>query len=302
MKASIIVPAYQAEATLAKCLDSLRAQSLADIEIIVIDDGSADRTGDIADQAARDDTRIRVIHQSNQGVSAARNAGIALTTGEYIAFADADDTLPPDALASLVAIADAEEADLVTGDYADAHTTHTLPPDISRAQMLSALVRCDGRYNAVWAHLYRRAFVLAHGLALPVGIRIGEDVLLNLAAVLAAKRIAHAPQVVYHYLEQPGSAMARSKSGAMAAHAPMLDAMDELLRAHRVKAAHYRDFIELHAGLRHRDGQHTLTKDDLRRIHRGVSPLALPMRQLPLWGMAVLGLGGPLCKRIQQGM
>ncbi len=302
MKVSVIVPAYQAEATLAACLDSLRAQTMDDIEVLVIDDGSTDRTGGIADRVADADARVRVIHQPNRGVSAARNAGILAAAGEYIAFADADDTLPPDALQRLVTVADAREADLVTGDYDDGRTTHALPPDISREEMLSALVRCDGRYNAVWAHLYRRAFLLEHRLTLPEGIRIGEDVLFNLSATLAARRIAHTPQVVYHYAEQPDSAMARSKSGVMAAHVPMLDAMDALLLRHRIKAAHYRDFLELHAGLRHRDGQRALLPDDLRRVNRGIHPMALPIRQLALWGMAALGLGGTLCRRIQQGM
>ncbi len=299
MKVSVIVPAYQAEATLCACLDALRAQTLTDIEMLVIDDGSTDRTGSIADQAAEADARVRVIHQVNRGVSAARNVGMSAATGAYIAFADADDTLPPDALAQLVATADAQSADLVTGDYADQHTVHTLSPDVSREQMLSALVRCDGQYNAVWAHLYRRAFLLEHRLTLPEGIRIGEDVLFNLSATLAARHIAHTPQVVYRYAERPDSAMARSKTGAMAAHAPMLDEMDALLRRHRIKATHYRDFMELHAGLRHRDGQRALTADDLRRVNRGISPVALPARQLPLWSMAALGLGGMLCRRIQ---
>ena len=93
---SVIVPVYKSEKYLEKCLDSLTAQTLHDIEILLVDDGSPDRSGEICDRYAEADNRVRVIHQENQGVSAARNAGIEASRGEYIMFVDSDDWVEAD--------------------------------------------------------------------------------------------------------------------------------------------------------------------------------------------------------------
>ena len=92
---SVIVPIYQVEAYLEECLDSILNQTYRQLEIILIDDGSTDRCGDICDRYASRDSRIKVIHQSNQGLSAARNAGMDVATGEYISFIDSDDYIAP---------------------------------------------------------------------------------------------------------------------------------------------------------------------------------------------------------------
>lgn len=92
---SVIVPIYQVEAYLEECLDSILNQTYRQLEIILIDDGSPDRCGDICDRYASQDSRIKVIHQTNQGLSAARNAGMDMATGEYISFIDSDDYIAP---------------------------------------------------------------------------------------------------------------------------------------------------------------------------------------------------------------
>ena len=90
-KISIIVPVYNVEQYLAECIESIRNQSLTDIEIILVDDGSPDNSGAICDDYARKDDRIRVIHKKNGGLSSARNAGLEVAIGEYIGFVDSDD-------------------------------------------------------------------------------------------------------------------------------------------------------------------------------------------------------------------
>ena len=102
MKISVIIPVYNVEPFLPACLDSVLAQTHRDLEIILVDDGSADSSGAICDRYAGMDPRIRVIHQENGGVSLARNRGLELATGELISFIDSDDTLEPDMYEQLV--------------------------------------------------------------------------------------------------------------------------------------------------------------------------------------------------------
>ena len=97
---SVIVPIYNTEKYLAKCLDSLINQTFQSLEIILIDDGSIDNSGKICDEYALNDDRIKVIHKENGGVSSARNAGLDLATGSYIAFVDPDDYIDPDMYAT----------------------------------------------------------------------------------------------------------------------------------------------------------------------------------------------------------
>ena len=90
---SVIVPVYKVEKYLEKCVNSICSQSYSDLEIILVDDGSPDNCGKICDEMALNDQRIRVIHQKNQGLAAARNAGLAIAQGKYVAFVDSDDTI-----------------------------------------------------------------------------------------------------------------------------------------------------------------------------------------------------------------
>lgn len=118
---SIVMPCYNCETSLVRTAECIRAQTVADWELIAVDDGSSDGTDAALDALARADARIRVIHQENGGVSRARNAGMAAARGEWLAFADADDVLPPDALATLLALDDGG-ADILCGAYTIRYT------------------------------------------------------------------------------------------------------------------------------------------------------------------------------------
>ena len=102
---SVIVPAYQAEAYLPQCLESILNQSYENLQILLINDGSQDKTGEICDAYAQKDSRIQVFHKENGGVSSARNVGLSHATGDYIAFCDSDDTLRDAYIAHLVKLA-----------------------------------------------------------------------------------------------------------------------------------------------------------------------------------------------------
>ena len=110
---SIIVPVYKVEKYLPKCVDSILAQTFKDFELILIDDGSPDRCGELCDEYAAKDPRIQVIHQKNQGVSAARNAGLELARGEYIGFVDSDDWIEPEMYETMITAAADKGVDVV---------------------------------------------------------------------------------------------------------------------------------------------------------------------------------------------
>ena len=107
-KVSIIVPIYNVEQYLRRCIDSLLAQTYTNIEIVLVDDGSPDNCGDICDEYAQTDTRIKVIHKKNCGLSAARNSGIEAVSGEWVTFIDSDDWLETDAIECLMGLTDGE--------------------------------------------------------------------------------------------------------------------------------------------------------------------------------------------------
>lgn len=116
-KISIILPVYNTEVYLPECIESILAQTFSDFELLVINDGSADRSGDICEQFALKDSRIKVFHQENKGVSAARNLGLDNAAGEYIMFCDSDDIVMPEWCAELLNLAETTESEVMCGYY-----------------------------------------------------------------------------------------------------------------------------------------------------------------------------------------
>lgn len=116
-KLSVIVPVYNAELTIRKCVDSLLAQTISDFEVVLVDDGSPDRCGSICDEYAQQDPRVKVIHQQNGGVSVARQTGIDNAIGEYTIHVDSDDWVEPTELEELYKKAKEDDADMVICDF-----------------------------------------------------------------------------------------------------------------------------------------------------------------------------------------
>lgn len=114
---SVIVPIYQVEPYLEKCVDSILAQTYSELEVILVDDGSPDNCGAICDRYAEQDTRVHVVHKENGGVSSARNAGLDAASGTYVMFTDADDCPDPDLVETMVRALEQNDADLVTVDF-----------------------------------------------------------------------------------------------------------------------------------------------------------------------------------------
>ncbi len=196
-KVSVIIPVYNVEAYLRQCLDSVVNQTLKDIEIICVDDGSTDGSAAILKEYATKDERIKILTQSNSGAGAARNAGIARATGEWITFCDADDWIEPDAIEKMVAAAQREDADCVCcGMLRDwRNGTSVFRPFDEMGP--------SDTYNAVVNKLFKRN--LLENLKMDESVSLGEDLMVSAQAMAKAKKIAVLEKGFYHYCENSSS-------------------------------------------------------------------------------------------------
>ena len=207
-KISIIVPIYKAEPYLRQCLDSITAQTCQNLEIILVDDGSPDGCGAICDAYGAKDSRIRVIHQPNRGVSSARNAGLAAATGEWIGWVDADDWIDADLFSYLLGNALSEQADVcVCGRYEELpHRTDRFRfPErtlLDRQAALKALLENRNLDDALYDKLWKRQ--LFQGISFPTG-RTYEDLATVYRLLEKAERILCLPEQKYHYRRRSGS-------------------------------------------------------------------------------------------------
>ena len=254
VKVSVIVPCYQNGATLEKTVRSIQAQTMRSWELICINDGSRDDTGAVLDRLALDEPRMRVIHQKNGGVSAARNTGLNAARGEWVSFVDADDWLLLDALERLLSLADGE-TDIVCGAYAMRYLDEDRPQEThvcrngDEQAVLESLIRGDSALNSMCARLYRRTMLLEAGVRAPLGVKIGEDVLFNLDAFAAARRWTISEDVIYIYEFGGDSAMTRARTGLFDKSRDMLEGIDRFLEARGKKTALFRAHIDIYVRL-----------------------------------------------------
>lgn len=205
---SVIVPVYEVEPYLPTCLDSLIAQTKKEIEILVVDDGSPDNCGRICDEYAAKDSRIRVIHQENRGLSAARNIALDIAAGDYVMFADSDDWVLPTFCETAYRLITEHDADIVIFAYERWRDSRSVPihlPDeaegLKTQREACALLYTEiGDYS--WNKICRRS--LFDSIRFPEG-RLYEDVGTTYRLVFLAKRIWYAPEVLYYYRDRPGS-------------------------------------------------------------------------------------------------
>lgn len=209
---SVIVPAYNAERFLSRCADSILAQTHQSLEMILVDDGSTDRTGTICDEYAVSDRRVIVIHQPNKGVSAARNAGIDKSTGTYIVFVDADDALLPNALEQLLSEIQSADADIVSGSSCRINEGEapSVPLSNGNQRVLEGLDSLKGSLEdrgfsyAVWAKIYRKEFVGSTRFV--EGKQVHEDAFFLFECFCKQPRVVLCDKYVYVYYVTAGSA------------------------------------------------------------------------------------------------
>lgn len=230
-RVSIIVPIYNMERYIRRCLDSLISQSLQEVEIIAVDDGSTDDSLSIVREYVRRDARIVVIPKGNGGVSSARNQGLKAASGDYIGFVDPDDWVDAKMYQSLLETAVREQADIVMCSYIREFGDHAKPKIYEAPQILiyrgpelqtKLLRRLVGpmhkevgrpelldAWGTVWSKLYRAELIRDHDLKFVDLQQIGsnEDTLFNLYAVSCAQSFAFVNQPYYHYWRANGDSI-----------------------------------------------------------------------------------------------
>lgn len=206
---SIIVPVYKAEKYLNRCVDSILAQTFTDWELLLIDDGSPDRSGEICDEYAKKDFRIRVIHKENGGVSSARQRGLDEAVGEYTIHVDSDDWVEPNMLEELYKKGKQDDADIVICDYFNnIGTKQTIcrqcPSSLEPKQVLIELFQ--QLHGSCWNKLARRVCYKQYGIEFPRGINYCED-LFTWVQFLSHKevKVAYLNKAFYHYFDNPES-------------------------------------------------------------------------------------------------
>jgi glycosyltransferase involved in cell wall biosynthesis len=216
---SIIIPVYNAEKQLNRCIDSVLNQEYQDFEIIAVDDGSSDSSPEILDKYGAADKRVMVIHKKNGGVSAARNTALKQSQGKYIQFMDADDWIPADSTKLLVRDAEEKQADLVVGDFyrvvgknvarkgsMDKDDVMTLQ-EYAEEMMDSP---ADFYYGVLWNKLYRADLIHDNDVAMDEDLNWCEDFIFNLEYLIHCRRITALQVPVYYYVKTEGSLVSQT--------------------------------------------------------------------------------------------
>lgn len=215
MKYSVIIPVYNCVQYLESCVKSVFDQKTgSQYEIILVDDGSVDGSSELCDRLAEEYACIRVIHQANQGVSAARNAGISAAEGEYLLFLDADDFWDESMLQQMD-LATQTEPEIVQfgyrAFYEDGQVTETLSPaaadgESGRDYVMRILDQGTVPVMSCWASAHRKDFLTREGLCFPVGITYGEDILFRMRELEKTQSICTVPKPLYLYRRNASSA------------------------------------------------------------------------------------------------
>ncbi len=197
---SVIIPVYNAEPYICRCLDSLVAQTFRDFEVILVNDGSTDDSGEICDEYATRDNRFRVIHQKNGGVSVARQTGIDNAQGEYVIHVDPDDWVEPEMLSALYQKAQETEADMVVCDFwfGNDYSSQKFYPET--AENFKKKLLFQQLHGSCCNKLVRRVCYSSHGIGFtPSHIRMYEDLLFNFRILKYDVKVSYLPQAFYHY-------------------------------------------------------------------------------------------------------
>ena len=208
---SIIVPVYKVEKYLCKCLDSILAQTYTNLEIILVDDGSPDRSGVICDEYAVKDDRVTVIHQKNKGLSGARNSALDVATGDYIGFVDSDDWIEHDMYEYLLTNAINFDADISFCGRIEEYPTRAVGKSwpytevMETHEALKNLLEDKILHNGVWDKLWKRE--LFESIRFPEGMTF-EDMAVVHLLFINARRVVLLPEQKYHYLQREGSIVA----------------------------------------------------------------------------------------------
>lgn len=218
---SIIVPVYNAEKNIGRCIESVISQTYKDFELILLNDGSKDSSGQICDEYAGKDARIRVVHKENSGVSDTRNRGIAMAKGKYLQFIDSDDWITPDATGNFVRMAEEYGCDMVIADFyrvigervsqkgaiekeglidRDTYATHMMQKP------------ADFYYGVLWNKFFKRSIIEEYGMKMDSSISWCEDFIFNLEYIRNIQSVYVMKVPVYYYVKTKGSLVSQGMS------------------------------------------------------------------------------------------
>lgn len=207
---SVIVPVYNVDRYITKCLESLVNQTYQNLEILLVDDGSTDRSGSICDEFGGRDPRITVIHQKNAGAAAARNSALDRATGTYLTFVDSDDWVEPDAYSYMVEQLEKENADIIHCGFRDIYVgreeEHPCDIDVAESDQIAYLVRFteDWTCGLLWNKLYKRK--LFSGIHFETG-HIIDDEYYTYQGVMNAQKVIFREKIVYNYRKRKSGAV-----------------------------------------------------------------------------------------------
>lgn len=223
---SVIVPIYKVELYIRKCLDSVVNQTVTPYEVILVNDGSPDQSGEIAKAYAEKYPFFKYIEQENQGVSVARNRGMALATGAFITFLDPDDYWTHDAYEEMESLLESNEADLYHFEYITVDTEGRPVPDNPVAytgdRVLYGTELLEKKYYfrgyAVWHDIFRASIIKEHQLTFPVGVQQMEDVVFMSKYLQFVHRILSLDKPLYMYVQREGSITQNGYTNTRAQH------------------------------------------------------------------------------------
>ena len=218
---SVIVPVYNAQKSLARCIDSILNQTFKDFELILLDDGSTDTSGEICDRYAEIDERVRVIHKENSGVSDTRNRGLDIAEGKYLQFLDSDDWITPEATGLFVRTVEENQCDMVIADFyrvigervsqKGAIEEDGLMDQVTFAENMLQKP-ADFYYGVLWNKLYKREIVESYRLRMDSSVSWCEDFMFNLEYVRHIRSVYALKVPVYYYVKTKGSLVSQGMS------------------------------------------------------------------------------------------
>lgn len=196
IKISVIVPCYKVEQFLENCVNSILSSTFKDFEIILVDDGSPDKSGELADELARRDSRITVIHKQNGGVVKARETGVEAAQGEWITLVDSDDSITPNALEDLYNASVGKDTDIVLG-FPVGMKFPQFPEKYSIEEYRSDIISGTRIQAAPWGRLIRKSIITPFLFDIPRKVRLGDDMIFNIRCAFATDK---APVIVNSYV------------------------------------------------------------------------------------------------------
>ncbi|MDE7247357.1 MAG: glycosyltransferase, partial [Lachnospiraceae bacterium] len=242
---SIIVPVYNVEPYLACCLDSILAQTFADFEVLLIDDGSTDASGSICDDYAKKDSRIRCLHQENGGHMSARQAGFRQASGEYVTFVDSDDWIDPSMYQAMCAAANKYDADVICCNYTavtpekEIRRLDFCTPGFYDRQRLEEEIYPNMLFTGSFFHygispslcnkLFRRRLFEKHLFQVPLSLKLGEDGLAVYSCLLEASSVCFLPEAFYYYRSSSSSLTHTMDRGRLAENHLLFTTYDKLI-------------------------------------------------------------------------